>query len=119
MKEYYSIFIDSSMLMAKFTLFVDIQEGFKDDTLIVKVNGNDVFVKEHITTNLLYGPAASFSTDINEGLARMEAVVPHRNLQCSYEFQVDSDMYIAISIIDPDGQENIRFISSDHPFGYF
>lgn len=104
--------------MAKFTLFVDIQEGFKDDTVIVKVNGNDVFMKEHITTNLLYGPAASFSTDIIEGLAIVKALVPNRNLQGSQEFQVHSDIYLGISIIEYDGQEKIRFITSDQRFGY-
>lgn len=104
--------------MAKFTLFVDIQEGFKDDTVIVKVNGNDVFKKEHITTSLLEGPAASFSIDVNEGLAIVKAVVPHRNLQGSQEFQVDSDIYLGISIIESDRQEKIRFITRDRPFGY-
>jgi hypothetical protein len=49
--------------MAKFTLFVDIQEGFEDDTLIVKVNANEVFMRERMTTKLLRGPAASFSSD--------------------------------------------------------
>jgi hypothetical protein len=104
--------------MAKFTLFVDIQEGFEDDTVIVKVNGNEVFMRERITTKLLRGPAASFSSDINEGLAKVETVVLNRNLQGSHEFQVNSDIHIGISIIEPDGQEKIRFITSDHPFGY-
>jgi hypothetical protein len=105
--------------MAKFTLFVHIQEGFKDDIVIVKVNENDVIVKEHITSSPLVGPAASFSIHVNEGLAIVKALVPHRNLQGSLEFQVDSDIYLGISIVESNGQEKIGFIKGERPFGYF
>jgi hypothetical protein len=105
--------------MVKFTCYVHIQEGFKDDTVIVRVNGNDVFMKEHITTSRLLGPAASFSICLNEGLAVVIALVPHRNLQGSLELQVHSNIHLGISIIDSRGQEKISFIKGDRPFVYF
>jgi hypothetical protein len=120
----------------KFTLLVDIQEGFNDDTVIIKVNGKDVFTKEHVTTSLLAGPAASFSTKIEsrqeEGSRLIvTALVPTRNnLQDSHELDLENnsnsagEIYLGISIIgggELSGygkEEKIRFIASDHPFGY-
>jgi hypothetical protein len=106
-------------IMARYTLYVDIQQGFKDDTVIVKVNGNDVFAKEHKTTSPLVGPAASSSIPIDEGLAMVQALVPHRNLQGSLEFQVDSDIYLGISINKSNEKERIGFLKGDRPFDYF
>lgn len=101
------------------SLVTDIQEGFIDDTVSVKINGHEVFRKEHTTTSLLVGTAASFTTYLKEGPVEVSAGIPTRNLARSTRFTVASDTYLGISIVEPEIYgDNVRFIVSREPFGY-
>ncbi|HLC00177.1 MAG TPA: hypothetical protein VJL33_02525 [Candidatus Bathyarchaeia archaeon] len=98
----------------------EIQEGFYNDTVIVKVNGAEVFNKGPLTTSLLgKGPTAFFCVDVKKGLVKVEVFVPTRNLQDTKNFLIRKNKNLGISIdTATDFPSGIRFILSDKPFLY-
>ena len=91
--------------------------GFVDDTVNVTVGGNEVFRKEHITTTLQVGLAASFTVHLNNGPVEVIVSIPTKNLVGSFKFTVDSDSYLGISIINHEHYGDNIIVARD-PFGY-
>ena len=100
-------------------LQIDIQEGFEDDLVIVRVNGTEVFREEGVTTKLLLG-ATDFTSDnaprvqVPEGSVDVEVLVPSKNLSRTISVQASQKTYLGVSIQDG----KIHFIELDKPFGY-
>ncbi len=95
-------------------LRIDLQDGFTEDLVIVRVNGTEMFRKESVTTKLLLGYADSFQAQIPEGSADVEIVVPSRDLSKSVSVQVSQQYYLGVSIRD----RAIEFLARDEPFSY-
>lgn len=119
MQYVYVITIKGLEKMAKLT--VDIQEGFRGDSVVVKVDGKVAFSKDGVTTQLLRGPAAAFSTEVNDSgrPVKLHVIVKTRNLEGSKEYRVNEDMHVGISIEESGsggGKEEIVF--REGPFGY-
>ena len=103
----------------KLQLVVDIQEGFNEDTVVVRVKGNEVFRKDHVTTSLLAGPTASLIEYVEEGFIEVEVIVPTRDLRETTKFVMKTNTYLGVSLIESDVScGKIRFIISNEPFGY-
>jgi hypothetical protein len=95
-------------------LSIDFQEGFVEDTAVILVNGEQVFRKEHISTNPLLGLADSFMIEVETGLVHIEIVVETDDITHSIPLEVSADAYIGISIVDG----MIESIVSHQPFKY-
>lgn len=96
------------------TLSINFQDGFTDDTIVLQVNGEEVFRKEHVSTKLLLGLADSFKTEVETGPVRIEVNVQTKGIEKTFLLEVSSDTYIGISIVNG----MIEYIVSDEPFGY-
>lgn len=96
------------------TLTIDLQGGFQDDTVLVLVNGAQVFRKAHIRTLLPLGVADSFTTDVASGPVSVQIHVETKNLVDTISLDVSADTYLGISVEN----ERIDYIVSDDPFGY-
>jgi hypothetical protein len=100
-------------------LVIDFQEGFENDTVVIKVDGKQVFQKSNLKTSLLAGPTARFSLPTKEKSATVEVIVPTRNLTDKITLTSKDKTYLGISITkDPGEPEKIRFLSQQGPFGY-
>lgn len=95
-------------------LRVDFQDGFSDDTVIIKINGNEVHTATNVTTDVALSYAAYFEDRFQSGKMEFEIHVPTKNLKHSFTFDLEMDMYLGISIL---GGE-LRFRSSDKRFMY-
>ena len=95
-------------------LYLDLQEGFSDDIVIVMINGNEMIREKHLTTSLLTGFAKSFKVQVEAGSIDLDASIPSRGINGSIKLIAESKTYIGISILD----EQISFIESREPFGY-
>lgn len=95
-------------------LRIDLQDGFTEDLVIVRVNGTEMFRKESVTTKLLLGYADYLQAQIPEGSADVEIVVPSRGLSKSVSVQVSQQYYLGVSIRDG----AIEFLARDEPFSY-
>lgn len=95
-------------------LYVDLQEGFADDTIILRVNGKEVFSGERVTTRLLLGLADSVKTEVEKGLVTIEARVETRGIAKTIRLNVSADTYVGVSVVN----DRIEHLVSGKPFGY-
>jgi hypothetical protein len=101
-------------------LVIDLQDGFKDDTVILRINNDEVFRKKHITTDLRISLATRFTTNINSGEVQVEVIIPTKDLIDNYKFIINSESYLGISIVESElPNKKIKFILSQEPFVYF
>jgi len=90
------------------------QEGFTDDTVVVRVNEGEVFRKDNVKTRTQIGYADSFEVTIEEGSVKVEVLLPLKNLSEIFVLQVSTAVYMGISIDDG----RIVYRISQEPFGY-
>lgn len=96
------------------TLVIDLQDGFSADTVIVHVNGEEVYHKQGVNTNLAISRADSLHIQVPDGTANMNINVLSRHLSKTVAFQVTTTLYVGISILD--GALEVQF--SDKQFFY-
>lgn len=97
------------------TISIDFQDGFTDDTVVLKLNREEVFRKEAVSTKLLLGKADSFKTEVETGPVNIEVNVQTKGIAKTFLLEVSADTYIGISIVNG----MIEYILSNEPFGYY
>ena len=95
-------------------LHIALQEGFFGDTVVVRVNGEEVFRKKDVKTRLQIGFADSVELNVAEGPTQVEVLLPAKNLSESVQLDVSAPTYVGVSVVDG----KIIFRISDVPFGY-
>jgi|YNPNPStandDraft_1061719.scaffolds.fasta_scaffold05806_3 hypothetical protein len=98
----------------RFTLRIDLQEGFARDAVAIKLNGKPAFSKKQVSTQLLLGKADSFTTAIAPGPLRIDLEVKTRKLQETIALQAEGNMYIGVSIVG----DRLIYSVADKPYGY-
>jgi hypothetical protein len=96
------------------TLQIDLQEGFGGDTVVIQVDGRQVFRQDSVTTRLLLGYAQIVQVQMPRGQVQVEITIPNRALSKTESVSIPGEQYLAVSI-RPDGIEMLR---SDTPFPY-
>lgn len=97
------------------SLVIDLQEGFSDDTVVVQVDGQEIFHKEGVNTDYAIGRADSVKIQISEGSVNIEVTVPSRQLSDTIVLEVSAKIYLGVSILD----DRIDFRISDEMFLYY
>lgn len=95
-------------------LHIALQEGFEDETVVIRVAGKEVFRKDNVRTKLQIGFADSLEVNVEESPITIEIEVAARNLTESIEVEAPNTVYLGLSLI---GGE-IRHRISSEPFGY-
>jgi hypothetical protein len=98
------------------TLHIDFQEGFWDDTVVLRVNDEE-YHKPQLRTRLQIGYAGSLEVDVRENTVAVEIVVPSRGLSKSLPIAFDASdtVYLGLSI-SAEGEISERV--SYEPFRY-
>ncbi len=97
-------------------LHLALQGGFAGETVVVKVNGREVFRNPEVKTRMQIGLAADFEVDVPAGTARIEVEIPERKTSTSFEVPITAGAtYVGISL---DRSGKIEHVVSDQPFGY-
>jgi hypothetical protein len=100
--------------MRQLLLKIDLQDGFCNDEVQIRVNGKPVFDQKSTTTKRLVGLADSAEVSIAPGPADVEISIPSRGLQWRDQVQVTDDLHLGVSIENGD----VRCSQSKTPFGY-
>lgn len=95
-------------------LSIDFQNGFKFDTVILHLNGKEVYHKKSVCTKLLLGLADSFKTVVEKGPVSIYISVVTRNMTKTILLEVSADTYLGVSILG----DRIEHIISNEKFGY-
>jgi hypothetical protein len=101
------------------TLYVDIQEGFKNDTVTIDVNGKQIYQKSNLTTSPISGPIDTFNIEIKQEPTIIEVTIPTKKIQNKTTLTPKSDTYLGISITEnQNGTPTIRVLIQQEHFGY-
>jgi hypothetical protein len=95
------------------SLEIHLQAMFTNDTVIVRVNGKEVFRETSVTTDTRRMRAAYFQTTVSPGEVTVSVEVPTRNVSGSQVFHVTGATFITVNLTD--GQLEIR----EEPGGVF
>lgn len=98
----------------------DFQDGFINDTVILKINEDEIFKKYNITTDLRISLAESFSSEILNGETKLDIIIPTKNLSISQTVTINSEKYFTISIINNNTENHkLKFKELKEPPFYF
>ena len=95
-------------------LHVDFQEGFTHDEIDLRINEQERFHKEGVTTNRLLGLASSAEIEVPNGRVTIEIKIPTKNLAKTISLETSGSEYLGVSI----EKGSIEHIVSKNPFGY-
>ena len=98
------------------TLHIDFQEGFVDDSVVVRVNDEEYF-KQDIRTRLQTGYAGSLEIDVQRRRVDVEVNLPSKGISKSIPVVFDKSdiVYLGLSVT---AQGEISERVSHEPFGY-
>ena len=94
-------------------LCIDLQDGFHDDTVHIRVNNQLLAEKENVTSSPLTGIATYLETTV-QGTFKLEVAVVNRGLTDQRTMQIVTDTYVGVSIM----AGRLDVIISHEPFGY-
>jgi hypothetical protein len=79
-------------------LHIALREGFMGDDVVVRVQGEEVFRNEEVTTRLQIGYADSFEVRVEGEKVKIEVLLPLKNLSETIMLQVPPTEYLGLSI---------------------
>jgi hypothetical protein len=93
-------------------VMIDLQEGFMDDTVVIRVGEQEVFHKEGVSTDFLLGQAESIQTEVPEGQVKVEVSVASRRVSDTVQLLVPPDSYLGVGLYE----QQLTFRVSRQPF---
>lgn len=82
------------------SLTINLEEGFRDDTVVLKVNESEVLRRTGVSTDLSAGLAGSVEVQVPEGSIHLQISVPTKSLFRALELQVVADLSVRVSVMD-------------------
>jgi hypothetical protein len=77
-----------------------LQDGFDADTVLIRVDGAEVYRGEQLTTRTQISRAADTQLDVPEGPFTLEVEVPTRNAREVLELDPHAHPNVALSLLD-------------------
>lgn len=96
-------------------LRIDLQEGFQNDEVVIRIDEQEVYRKAGVQTNLAIALADSVELSVSEGTLNVEVAVPSRSGSESVTVAVQDPTYLAFSITSGG---RITHKTSREPFRY-
>jgi hypothetical protein len=97
------------------SLVIDLQDGFADDTVVICVDGQEVYHEQDVNTDYSLGRADSVEIRVSQGSVSVEIAVRSRHLSDTLALEVSKTVYLGVSILD----DKIDYRISDEMFRYF
>ena len=83
---------------AKARLVIHLQSGFRNDSVVVRVNGRKVYDKKGVQTHPSLPYAGSIAVTVPKGVSRVKVSVPSRNVSLSTKAKVARTVYLGFSV---------------------
>lgn len=93
---------------------ISLEDGFEQDSVIVRVDGRQIYEQHGVTTRTQISLADRIETDVDGPRATVEVAVPTRDLAGSRSIEPGKDQAVGVSIRDG----AIRFQVWDEPYGH-
>ncbi len=98
-----------------FPLRIDLQEGFDNDTVVITVNGSEVYRNSEVKTRLPVSVAQSFEIQVAEDSAHVEVDIPTKGRTGRIDLQLSEFPYLGVSV---SREKQITFERSKEIFRY-
>jgi hypothetical protein len=92
---------------------IDLREGFEDDDVIVRIDGEEVYRSSGVTTLPQIGRADGIDVPVGDGPVTVEVDLPRRGISGSFSVEA-AGMHIGISVSGGDIGHEV----SPTPFRY-
>jgi len=96
-------------------LHIALQDGFRNDTVVIYVNGREVYRNTGVTTSLAISRADAFDVAVEQGEVRVEVQVPTRSRSAGVSLDATQTPYLAVEITE---QGSLALSRSAAPFRY-
>src|SRR5690242_1935411 len=96
-------------------LHIALQDGFRNDSVIIKVNGRAIFEKTGVTTNLAISYADAVDVTVPDATAVVEVGVPSRAQAAERTVHVLETPYVRVNLSEKGVPE---LIPSEEMFRY-
>jgi hypothetical protein len=98
-------------------IHVALQEGFQNDTVVVRLDGVEVYRQTGLKTRMQIGLADSFDLDVAPGPIELwvEVLTQNAGVRVPIEVPVARELYVGVSVA-PDG--GVSYKVTDEPFRY-
>ena len=96
-------------------LNINLQEGFEDDTVVIRVNGAEVLHQQHVKTRQQIGFAAETTATVPAGTVALEIALPVKGITGNIDIDMQAPMWAGVSL---DSGSVLQFKISQTPFGY-
>jgi hypothetical protein len=94
---------------------IDLQDGFKDDTVVIRAAGRELLRDQAVSTRFQIGKAKSATLALPEGELALEIDVPTQNQSATVRLDTTRPTFVGISLTT-EGRIEIRV--QEQPFGY-
>jgi hypothetical protein len=94
---------------------IDLQDGFKDDTVVIRAAGRALLHDQAVSTRFQIGKAKSATLALPEGEVALEIEVPTRNQRTTVPIDTTKPTFVGISLTTA-GELEVRV--QEQPFGY-
>jgi hypothetical protein len=81
-------------------LKLDLQDGFEEDIVIIKIDSKELYHKEGVKTELTLGYADSIEAEVPEGQCTVEVTLPERGISESIHLKIMAPVYLGLSVLD-------------------
>jgi hypothetical protein len=81
---------------------IDLTEGFKDDTVILQLGGQEAYHQSGVSTNWSVGIAASTTVEAVPGSTTLTVSVPTRKLIKAIKLVVLEPQFVVVAIVQDD-----------------
>ena len=95
--------------------YIDLQDGFQGEPVVVRIDGREVFSSESVLTDFRIGFAESFEVKGLAGTIELEVHLPAHAVTKRLRVDIDKTPYIGVSVTQ-DGRVQLRV--GAEPFGY-
>ena len=96
-------------------LKIDLQEGFHEDTVILRAGGQEITKAAGVTTRVQTGLARSLEIEVPESAESIEIEVPTRGEKATVDLDRSKPMFVGVSL-SQEGRLKSRVSAT--PFGY-
>ncbi len=98
-----------------YPLTIEFQEGFQDETVLLRLAGVETMRQQHVKTRLQTGYAAASAATVPEGRVVLEVELPDSAERAQVVLDVRAPLWVGVNL---DPGRILRFKLSDTPFGY-
>lgn len=97
-----------------YVIHVALQDGFIDDHVVVRLDGDEVFASESVNTRFQIGLADELELEVAGEASQLEFAMPDRGIVEAVRLGAGKECWVGASLID----DGLEVVVSDRPFRY-